>query len=99
MTTIENIKNLMDLELEPYKGVICKLDDSGDSRVEWDARNASEVQIARETFARYKKEGHVAYRVESSKDDPQGRRGQVLHDFDPEARRIIFRPPMQGGNA
>ncbi len=92
-----NIKNVMDLELQPNQAVLIKLDHTGDERFEWDPSNPTSVDMAREVFKRFRDQGRVAYSVKSSKDDPQGRAGEILHQFDGTARRIIFRPPMQGG--
>lgn len=91
-----NIKDVMDLELGD-KSIMIKLDHTGDERLEFDQGNAASVEVAKATFDLYRKKGYVAYRVESSGADPQGRKGAVMHEFSSDARRIIFRPPMQGG--
>ncbi len=92
-----NIKDVMDLDLGPNQNIFMKLDHTGDERIEWDSSRPESVALAKEIFERYRAKGYVAYRVESSKDDPQGRRGEVLRAFDETARRTIFRPPMRGG--
>lgn len=91
-----NIKDVMDLEIGE-KSVMIKLDASGDERIEFDASRPDSVEIAKEAFDKFREKGYVAYRVESSANDPQGRKGEILHTFNAFARRIIFRPPMQGG--
>lgn len=93
-----NIKEAMDLELPEGRAIMIAMNHTGDERLEWDTANPESVKLAKETFKRYKEKGYVAYRIESSKADPQGRKGSVLHDFDPDAQRTIFRPPMQGGS-
>jgi hypothetical protein len=91
-----NIKDVMDLELGE-KSIMIKLDHTGDERHEFDPAVPASVEVAKATFEMYKRKGYVAYRVESTSTDPQGRKGGVMHEFAADARRIIFRPPMQGG--
>lgn len=76
----------------PFTGEMCIIDRTGDTKVIWDAKNEDEVEAARATFKSLKKKGYLAYSV--SKD---GSKGEVLHDFDPKAEKIILSPAMQGG--
>jgi hypothetical protein len=76
----------------PFTGEMCIIDRTGDTKVIWDAKNEDEVEAAKATFKALKKKGYLAYSV--SKD---GSKGEVLHDFDPKAEKIILSPAMQGG--
>ena len=68
-------------------------DETGDTKVMWSKDNADEVENARETFKRMKKNGYAAFKVEGKK----GEAGEQMHEFDPNAERIIFTKQMQGG--
>lgn len=68
------------------------LDKTGDTRIQWDKANAEEVAAALARFNELRVQGFAAYRVDAS-----GQGSEVLHAFDREAERIIFRPPMVGG--
>lgn len=66
---------------------------AGDSKFMWDPRNSVETDIARETYEAYRARGYMAFRVEGKEGDT----GEQMLEFDPEAGRIIFCPPMAGG--
>lgn len=68
------------------------LDQSGDTRIEWDASNPVEVAAARAAFKVAKDKGYLAYKAEEG-----GGRGEVIRRFDPDAERIIMQPQNQGG--
>lgn len=68
------------------------MDRTGDTKTIWDKDNATEVEVARETFAKLKKKGYLAYRVKKD-----GEKGEVIKEFDPDAEKIILAPPMAGG--
>lgn len=68
------------------------MDPGGDTKIIWDSNNTAEVDNARRTFAELKGKGFTAYRV-----DDQGDRSAILREFDPEAEKLILRPPMAGG--
>jgi hypothetical protein len=77
------------------KGAMALLNQSGDTKTIWDPNNAAEVAAAREQFDKLVGTNRFsAFRV--SEKDPN-EPGVRLREFDPEARRIIFIPPMQGG--
>lgn len=63
----------------------------GDIKYRWNKNNPTEVDIARKTFEKYRKEGYLAFRM------TDGNRGEMMTEFDPDAERILFSPPMQGG--
>jgi len=65
----------------------------GDTKVIWDKNRPVEVENARETFKRLRKEGYLAFKV-TGKD---GVKGEQINEFDPNQEVIIFAPQMQGG--
>lgn len=65
----------------------------GDKREIWNPQNDAEVASARRTFEDLKKKGYAAYKV-TGKD---GEKGELMHDFDPNAGKMIMAPAMQGG--
>jgi hypothetical protein len=67
------------------------LDRTGDTRFQWDQRNADEVKAAREHFETFKKKGYAAFKVNKA-----GGEGEQIHAFDPKAERVIM-PPLVGG--
>lgn len=72
-------------------GQIRTLDESGDTRQDWDPNNPAEVASARAVFELYQSRGFMAARMEND------RAGDVIREFDPNAGTIILMPQMQGG--
>lgn len=68
------------------------LDATGDTRVEWDPANATEVEIARKAFDRLKDKKYLIYRTRAD-----GSQGEIMRKFDPAAERIIAAPQTVGG--
>lgn len=64
----------------------------GDQRLQWNRKNDEQVNQARARFDELKARGYTAYKV-----DANGRRGEVINEFDPNAQRIIMHPQMVGG--
>ena len=82
------------LEAAPPGHVIFEvMSHKGDTKYLWNKENPDEVSEAKEAFKRFKGRGYMAYKV-SDKGD---KTGEVLHEFDPTAERIIFSPPHKGG--
>ena len=73
-------------------GILCALDDTGDTRLQWDQNAPEEVVKAKARFDELKKKGYLAYSVNA-----KGDQGVVLKDFDPTAERIIMHSQMIGG--
>lgn len=73
-------------------GEMAVMDRTGDTKTVWDSDNAAEVEIARETFEKFKKKGYAAFSVTK-----KGDKDEQIHKFDPEAEKIIFVPPIVGG--
>lgn len=67
--------------------------DTGHAEFKWDKNDAKDIDLARETFVKYKAKGYMAYRV----DPKSGGKGEVLKEFDPKAEQIIMTPPLAGG--
>lgn len=70
------------------------LDGTGDVKIEWDADSKDEVEVAEEAFKKYLKKGFKAYRQYDA-----GKQGEKLEEFDKYAEKVIFIPPLKGGNA
>jgi hypothetical protein len=73
-------------------GTMSVLDQTGDTKTIWDKNNPVEVESARKTFNDLKAKGYIAYTV---KDD--GKKGEILVNFNSELERIILSPPVCGG--
>jgi hypothetical protein len=80
------------LEVKDYSGQLCVMDESGDSRIQWDKDNQEEVAKAEARFNELKAKGFMAYSV-----NRKGDKGTVLNSFDPTAERIIMHSQMIGG--
>ena len=73
-------------------GMLCVLDKTGDTKTVWDRRNEAEVAAAKAQFEALKGQGYLAFSV--AKD---GSKGEQIHEFDPDAEKIILSPPLVGG--
>jgi hypothetical protein len=73
-------------------GTLCVLDESGDTRIQWDKYNPEQVAAAEARFDELKAKRYLAYKV-----DKGGGQGEVIDKFDPNAGRIILHAPMVGG--
>jgi hypothetical protein len=87
-----NYAEAFELEVPEGQGVMCTLNQEGDTQIRWDRGLASEVEHARQAFDN-RPRGYVAYRVTEG-----GKKGEVISDFDPTAEKIILAPPMKGGS-
>lgn len=79
------------LEVKDY-GMLAIMDDTGDTRVQWDKSDPQQVAKARARFDELKKKGYMAYSVNS-----KGDQGSVMSNFDASAERIIMHAQMIGG--
>lgn len=68
------------------------VDPTGDTKTIWNSDDPDEVAAARDQFDTLRGKGFIAYRV-----DDEGDKSAVLREFDPEAEKMILRPPMAGG--
>jgi hypothetical protein len=75
-----------------HVGELIFLDKTGDTRMQWKAKDPTEVEAARKEFDKYMAKGYAAYKVSKSGDEKE-----LIHAFDPKAERLLLRPPMVGG--
>jgi hypothetical protein len=68
------------------------LDQSGDTRLQWDKDDPDSVASAEARFNELKAKRFLAYTV-----NKKGTQGEVIQKFDPNAERIILTPPPVGG--
>jgi hypothetical protein len=82
------------LKREPQPGdfEIAIMDNTGDTKYMFNPNNTTEVEIAREVFKKYRKEGYICF---SANDD--GSKNEQLNEFDPKVAKMIFSPPLVGG--
>lgn len=81
---------VMEMELE---GMLCVMDESGDTRMQWNRNNPAEVAKAEVRFKELKAKGFLAYKVNKK----GGAMDEVIHAFDPDAERIIMHSALIGG--
>lgn len=79
------------LEAPPtHTGTMHTLNESGDTRISWDASQPTEVDAARLSFNALTKNGkYTAFRG--------GRNGSRMDAFDPNAKEILLVPQIAGG--
>jgi hypothetical protein len=75
------------------KSELAILDQTGDTKVMWSKDNPDEVDAAEAQFKTLTRKGYTAYRA-TGKD---GKKGEQIREFDPDAERIILVPPVQAG--
>lgn len=68
------------------------LDQSGDTRLQWDHRNHDQVEAAKKRFAELKKKGYASFRVNKN-----GSQGEQIDAFNPLDDRVVMLPPLVGG--
>jgi len=73
-------------------GMLCCLDCTGHTETMWDRRNKVEIKAARASFKILTKKGYLAFNM-----NKDGTKGELIHEFDPDAERIILSPPLVGG--
>lgn len=78
---------------EGKTGIMHTLARSGDVPLMWNAQDRDDVAIARKAFDDALKSGYIAYTAEGK----EGKRGEVIRRFRPEAERIILVKQHQGG--
>jgi hypothetical protein len=69
--------------------------EAGDLTIAWDPTNETEVNLAREAFAKAKSEGYFAYAV--GVDDAGETDRTAIKEFDPNATKIVMTPQLVGG--
>ena len=73
-------------------GELSVMDTTGDTKLIWNASNQAEVDAAKEMFKTLRKKKYIAYSVS---DD--GKKDEIIHEFDPNLEKIIMIPPIVGG--
>lgn len=73
-------------------GELAVMDHTGDTKLIWDSENAEDVAAAKAMFDTQKAKGYMAYSVKKN-----GKAGEVMRTFDPEAEKIIMAAPLAGG--
>lgn len=76
----------------PGTGEMAILDETGDTKIIWDSKNADEVENAESQFKKLRKKGFLAYKVKKN-----GEKAEMITEFDSEAEKIILSPPLAGG--
>lgn len=64
----------------------------GDTKYHWNAKNAEQVQAAKEVFDSHRGKGFLAFSMNT-----KGDQGEQMTEFDPKAESVLFIPQMQGG--
>ena len=74
-------------------GEIIILSQSGDEKVAWDKEDPESVKVARKKFLEFLAERKgMAIRL-----GPDGQKGEMITDFDPDAERLLLMPMIVGG--
>lgn len=82
------------LTSETPTGEMAVMGQEGDTKHMWDKAKPAEVEAARALFNTLVKEKkYLAFKCVGKNGD----KGDQIRDFDPDAERLIFVPPMQGG--
>lgn len=74
-------------------GILSELGHKGDVEVRWDPSNPDDVESARQAFRALKGKGFTAFRVQADRRS----KGELIHEFDPNAEKIIMVPQIIGG--
>lgn len=88
-----DMETIEEMELQPGQSVMAVMDKTGDTKTIWDRNNEVEVEAARAQFKIFRDKGYTAFKVVGK----EGTKGEKMHDFDPNAERIIFAPPLVAG--
>jgi hypothetical protein len=77
----------------PQKNEMSVMNGSGDYKVRWNPKNKIETEMAEKTFFEMVNQKKcLAFKLHKN-----GRKGQQITEFDPNATGILLIPPMQGG--
>lgn len=86
------LEELMPEKKEETMGQMAVMGRSGDLTVKWNPQNPWETEDAKQEFYRLKKEGYLSFKL-----DKDGKKGEMINDFDPFAERLVMSPPVRGG--
>ena len=73
-------------------GLLRVLNTGGDKEIPWNPEDREQLDDARFVFETLLREGYQAYSLEED-----GRTGEVLRRFKPEAHEIVLAPRFRGG--
>ena len=73
-------------------GVLRILGPDGDTRVTWQATDATEVETVRRRFDEIIREGYLVFEL-----DPQTKEGERVRTFDPQTSELRAFRPLAGG--
>jgi hypothetical protein len=73
-------------------GLLRVLNKGGDKEIPWTPEDREQLDDARFVFETLVREGYQAYSLEEN-----GRTGEFLRRFQPEAYEIVLAPRFQGG--
>lgn len=76
-----------------FTGEMAVMGKEGDTKHMWDKDKPVEVEMAKKIFDEYVKKGFTVFSVSGEK----GEKDKQVRDFDPNAGRLIFVPPVQAG--
>jgi len=68
------------------------LDETGDTRIEWNPSDKDEVEMARKAFKAAQDKKMLIYKTRRD-----GSRGEQMREFDPNAERIVATRQTVGG--
>lgn len=71
---------------------IAVMDLTGDTKHIWNPNNTAEVEVARETFNKLRKQGYICFSV-----GPDGEKREQVNEFDPTVGKMIMSLPFKGG--
>lgn len=74
------------------KHKITKLDRNGDTVVEFDPTNETEVSAGRKLFEEAIAQGYIASEMDAS-----GKKGEIVKSFNPGAQDTLLVAPVYGG--
>lgn len=80
-------------DVAPGKCAMAIMGKSGDFKIIWDKTITEEVEAARRAFAELKAQGYAAFAVKGE----NGEKDVQLHEFNPNAERVILSPALVGG--
>ena len=68
------------------------MDETGDTKHIWNPDNEFETENARKMFTDFRKKRYMIYKANAD-----GSKGTVMHEFDPNAEKMIMVPAVVGG--
>lgn len=79
-------------ERQPGDHEIAVMDRTGDTKHLWNPNNTTEVEVAREAFKKFRKDGYLIFSVGAD-----GEKKEQINEFDPYIGKYIATPAFKGG--